>query len=91
MKDFFEIKMEKDKILFSENDDGNYFYLVRSGTLELQIKDKVIKKFQEWDCFGELALIQKCKRSGTVKCLTDVKLFVLDGHSFREKIKNVNS
>jgi cGMP-dependent protein kinase len=83
--------MEKDKILFRENDDGNYFYLVRSGILELEIKEQKIKKFDEWDYFGELALIQKCKRSGTVKCLTDVKLFVLDGHSFREKIKNVNS
>jgi len=85
------LKLEKNKILFKENDDGNYFYLVRSGILELEVKNQKIKLFEEWDCFGELALIQKCKRSGTVKCLTDVKLFVLDGNSFRGKVKNVNS
>jgi len=37
-----------------------------------------------------LALVQKCKRSGTVKCLTNVELFVLDGQVFRDLVKNIN-
>jgi len=83
--------MEKDRILFQENDDGKYFYIVKKGTLALIIKGEKKKVFYEWDCFGELALIQKCKRTGTVKCLTDVQLFVLDGHVFRELVKNINT
>jgi len=83
--------MEKNKILFQENDDGNYFYLVKSGNLSLSVKGEVIKKFKEWDYFGELALIQKCQRSGTVKCLTDCEIFVLDGKIYREKIKSVTN
>jgi cGMP-dependent protein kinase len=83
--------MEKKKILFKENDDGNFFYLIKSGSLSLQVKGEVIKIFEDWDYFGELALIQKCKRSGTVKCLTDSEIFVLDGKIYREKIKSFNS
>jgi len=82
--------MEKDRVLFQENDDGKYFYIVKSGSLELLIKNEQKKVFREWDCFGELALLQKCKRTGTVKCLTDVELFVLDGQVYRDLVKNIN-
>jgi CRP-like cAMP-binding protein len=83
--------MEKDKVLFQENDDGKYFYIVKSGVLELLIKKERKKLFNEWDCFGELALMQKCKRTGTVKCLTDVELLVLEGQLFRDIVKSLTS
>jgi len=83
--------MEKDKVLFQENDDGKYFYIVKSGLLELLIKKERKKLFKQWDCFGELALMQKCKLSGTVRCLTDVELFVLEGQLFRDILKNLTS
>jgi CRP-like cAMP-binding protein len=90
LKDLFEFSMEKGRVLFQENDDGKYFYIVKSGILELSIKMQHKKFFKEWDCFGELALLQKCKRTGTVKCVTEVDLFVLDGHVFRDLIKSIN-
>lgn len=83
--------MEKDKVLFQENEDGKYFYIVKSGVLELLIKNERKKLFNEWDSFGELALMQKCKRSGTVRCLTNVELFVLEGQLFRDIVKNLTS
>lgn len=90
LKDLFEFSMEKGRVLFQENDDGKYFYIVKSGILELLIKEERKKLFKEWDCFGELALLQKCKRTGTVKCVTDVELFVLDGLVFRDLVKSIN-
>ena len=90
LKDLFEFSMEKGRVLFQENDDGKYFYIVKSGILELVIKDERKKLFKEWDCFGELALLQKCKRTGTVRCVSEVELFVLDGHVFRELVKSIN-
>jgi len=59
--------------------------------LELTIKNERKKLFNEWDSFGELALIQKNKRSGTVTCLTDVELLVLEGQLFREIVKKMTS
>jgi len=90
LKDLFEFSMEKGRVLFQENDDGKYFYIVKKGVLELLIKGERKKLFKEWDCFGELALLQKCKRSGTVICLSDVELFVFDGHVFRDLVKSIN-
>lgn len=90
LKDLFEFSMEKSRVLFQENDDGKYFYIVKSGILELIINNERKKLFKEWDCFGELALLQKCKRTGTVKCVTEVELFVLDGHVFRDLVKSIN-
>jgi len=90
LKDLFEFSMDKGRVLFQENDDGKYFYIVKSGILELIIKGERKKLFNEWDCFGELALLQKCKRTGTVKCVTEVQLFVLDGQVFRDLVKSIN-
>ena len=90
LKDLFEFSMEKGRVLFQENDDGKYFYIVKSGILELLIKGERKKLFKEWDCFGELALLQKCKRTGTVKCISEVELFVLDGLVFRDLVKSIN-
>ena len=66
--------MEKGRVLFKEKDDGKYFYIVKSGILELQKKDERKKLFKEWDRLGELALLQKCKRTGTENCVTEVQL-----------------
>jgi CRP-like cAMP-binding protein len=84
MADIVEFRLEKGQTLFREGDDGNFFYILKSGTLELLIKNKKKKTFQEWDCFGELALLQKCKRTGTVRCLTDCRIYFIDGTVFRE-------
>jgi cGMP-dependent protein kinase len=83
--------LEKDQILFKESDEGNFFYIVKSGKLELSIKGEKKKTFIEWDCFGELALLQRCKRSGTVKCITDSRVYFLDGGIFRDLIQKVNN
>lgn len=91
IKDLFEFSLERDKVLFQEDDDGKYFYIVKSGVLELLIKKERKKIFKEWDCFGELALMQKSKRSGTVRCITDVELFILEGQVFRDIVKNLSA
>lgn len=83
--------MDKNRVLFQENDDGKYFYIVKNGILELVINGERKKLFKEWDCFGELALLQKCKRTGTVRCITEVDLFVLDGVAFRDIVKSINN
>ena len=82
--------MEQDKVLFKENEEGKYFYIVKSGCLELLIDNTQKRIFKPWDCFGDLALLQKSKRTGTVRCLSNVDLLVLDGQVFQRLIKSVN-
>ena len=79
----------KDKIIFDDNDDGNFFYIVSKGNLLLTDK-KCNKELKEWDCFGELSLLESKKRNGKVTCLDNVELFVIDSEYFRGLQKKSN-
>lgn len=91
MNELIEFKLEKDKVLFQEGDDGNYFYILKEGNLDLIEKGEKKKTFGKWDCFGELALLQKCKRTATVKSSTEARIYFLDGHYYRDVIQRVHN
>ena len=81
----------KGNIIYNEGEEGNFFYVISKGKIQAYDKlKKVIKKYGEWDCFGELSLITQQKREETVKCLENVELFSIDGISFRETQKRIN-
>jgi CRP-like cAMP-binding protein len=79
-------------ILFQEGDNGNFFYIVKKGEFSLSIKDREETKkiFKNGDTFGELSLIQKNKRSGTVTCKEDGMVYFLEGSIFREIVQKIN-
>ena len=97
--ELFFFKYEKDKVIYEQGDEGNFFYILSEGnvkavtktinpkTNEASIKEKIYK---EWECFGELSLISQCKREETLSSLTDISFFTLDGESFREIQKRMN-
>jgi CRP-like cAMP-binding protein len=79
-------------VLFREGDVGNFFYIVKSGELNLNLPDlKQNKLMKKGDTFGELALIQKTQRSGTVRSTMTTEIYCLDGSIFREIVKKINS
>ena len=90
MRDIIEYKILKGRMLYEEGDDGNFFYIVKSGTLSIFSKGVHKGYYNPWDCFGELALIQKCKRKETVISATDAEVFIVDGGSFRELLVKMN-
>jgi CRP-like cAMP-binding protein len=70
---------------------GHYFYIVKAGGFELHLEsDEQVKYYTIGQSFGELALIQRNKRSGTVKCVEDAELYCLEGEIFRSIMANVN-
>jgi cGMP-dependent protein kinase len=91
IEDLIEFQLAKDTVLFEENEEGNYFYIVKKGQFQLYIKNEPKKVFNTWDCFGELSLLHKSKRTGTVRSLTDAEVYVLDGESFRELISSITN
>jgi CRP-like cAMP-binding protein len=42
------------------------------------------------DCFGDLALLQNNKRSGSVRSVSDTELYVLNGEVFRKIVNSIN-
>ena len=60
LDDLIEIKVQKGKILYEQNDEGEYFYIVKSGLFESTGPNSTTfdRFYKPWDCFGDLSLIQ---------------------------------
>ena len=69
--------------LFQAGEPGESLFIVRSGSIELSIKDTAGQKIvlmiaEERDLFGEISMLDAGPRSATAMALTDAELLVLD-------------
>lgn len=76
-------KLSVGETLFHTGDVGESLFIVKSGEVELFIKDTagqkiVLKVAEEDDIFGEMSMLDNRPRSATAVALTDAELFVLD-------------
>jgi ATP-binding cassette subfamily B protein len=92
----FEIEMiEKNKIVFSEAEFGDKFYVIASGTVEVTKKNKLnsemenLVKLQEGDFFGEVALLSREARNATIKTSTDCIFLTLTAQRFYKIYSNL--
>jgi cAMP-dependent protein kinase regulator len=69
--------------IIKEGDEGNYFYVIDCGEVEVSKEGKFLTNICEGGSFGELALIYGTPRAATVKAKIDVKLWVIDRDSYR--------
>ena len=90
LNDLIYFQFDKGQTIYAEGDEGNYFYIIAEGKVESTAKGKKNKIYGQWDCFGELSLITRCKREETLKCLEKVVVFSIDGESFRDFQKRIN-
>lgn len=82
--------VKKDSIIFKQGTYGNFFYILKKGTVELLINDNIVKSMLSGDSFGELALLHGAVRSGTIKAKEDCKLWCLERTKFRTLIEFLN-
>ncbi len=76
-------KLAAGKSLFNAGDFGESLYIVRSGEVELFIKDNlgqkiILKVAEEGDIFGEISMLDNRPRSASAVALLDTEVFVLD-------------
>jgi uncharacterized membrane protein len=76
-------KLEAGQLLFQTGEPGESLYIVRSGEIELYIKDTagqkiVLNVVASGEMFGELSLLDSGPRSATATALTETELLVLD-------------
>ena len=76
-------KVREGETLFNVGDFGESMYIVKSGEIELFIKDTtgqkiVLKVADDDDIFGEISMLDNRPRSATAVALQDSELFVLD-------------
>ncbi len=77
------ISLKTGETLFQAGEPGESFFVVRSGSVELFIKDTVGQKIvltisETGDLFGELSLLDSGPRTATAVALSDTELLMLD-------------
>jgi len=70
-------------VIFNAGDLGDALYIVRSGEVELFVKDTTGEKIvltvaEKNDVFGELSMLDARPRSATARALVDAELLMLD-------------
>ncbi|MEL4897661.1 cyclic nucleotide-binding domain-containing protein [Crocosphaera sp. Alani8] len=83
-------EIKKSEILFKENDPGDAFYIILSGSVEIftETLKKTLAVLQKGDFFGELALMLGIPRTATVKAIQDTVLFSINNKQFDQLLKN---
>lgn len=71
-------KFNKNNVVFSADQKGNCLYLVESGRLLLQLSGKPQKVYSKGEIFGELALLSKKERLGTITALESATAYAID-------------
>lgn len=69
-------------LIFRENDRGGAMYMLKSGRVELTVRDKMeqpvtLRFLEPGDVFGEMSLLDNEPRSASARAVTDVELIVL--------------
>jgi len=79
-------------VIFQQDTKADSFYLIYSGSVKIvrkkEGKESTLATLVRDDYFGEMALIEKRKRSGTCIALTDTLLLVLSRDHFEKLLKN---
>jgi CRP-like cAMP-binding protein len=87
-----EMQVPKGGVVFTQGGKADSFYLIYGGSVRI-VRRQNNKEFQlailvKNDYFGEMALVEKRLRSGTVTALTDTSLLVLSRKDFEKLYKS---
>jgi putative ABC transport system ATP-binding protein len=78
----------KGSTIIREGDEGDRFYIIRSGTATVHQRGTLVATLGEAEFFGEAALITGEPRNATVTAATDIDLYTLDQADFRSALES---
>jgi MFS family permease len=76
------LRFEAGTVIVREGDEGDRFYMVAEGQLEVLQADARIGELAAGGYFGEIALLRDTSRTATVTATTDTVLYALDREDF---------
>ncbi|EDV27847.1 uncharacterized protein TRIADDRAFT_37279 [Trichoplax adhaerens] len=79
----FPCESKPGDIIIRQGDEGDNFYIMDSGEVDVYVGDKLVATLGDMASFGELALIYGTPRAATIKAKTECKLWAIDSDSYR--------
>lgn len=93
-KSFKEETYHKDNIIIHEGDDSQTLYIIVSGSVEAVKKTSQhqtqysLNQMSTGESFGEVSLLDKQKRSASIRALSEVRLLILEKKALLKIKKN---
>ncbi|KAM3913472.1 cGMP-dependent protein kinase 2-like [Leptodactylus fuscus] len=79
----YERVYSQSQLVIQEGAAGNHLYVLAEGLLDVIQNSRLLGQMHPGTAFGELAILYNCKRTATVKAVTDAKIWVLDRQVFQ--------
>ena len=80
--------MESGEVLVRRGDAASSMYFITAGEVEIDLPSQRIR-FSDGAFFGEIALLRRTKRSGTVTATRKTKLLALDAQDFHALLERL--
>jgi MFS family permease len=80
------VSAEAGESVMIQGEDGNRYYAVAEGELEVRVDGVRVNTLGRGDGFGEIALLHRVPRTATVSALTPVRLYALEMETFLEVV-----
>lgn len=81
-------KFTGNSYVFHQGDEGDNFYVIKSGKVEVTKRinniEKQVAVLYPDNFFGEMALISEEPRNASIRCLDDCEFFVFNKKDFYE-------
>lgn len=88
-------RIDAGQVVFRQGDRADAFYVVRSGTLQVEADTPdglaVLTTLERGDTFGELGLLGHEVRQATVRASRDTELFVVDENDFDRLLRDATA
>ena len=84
-----EAKYAKGQIVTSQGEEGDEMFIVRDGLVEVTVGEagegpRTVVNLGTGQVVGEMALVDRGRRSATVRCVTDATLNVIERDAFEK-------